>query len=73
VASWAISPDIEHARDSGKPIVALESAVITHGLPKAAAMDAVRRQWVACAEAGATPAVVAVFEGALRVGLSLDD
>src|ERR1700693_4273014 len=36
-------------------------------------MEAVRRQWVACAEAGATPAVVAVFDGALRVGLSLDD
>jgi pseudouridylate synthase len=69
----AISPDIEHALGSGKPVVALESAVITHGLPKAAAMDAVRRQWVACAEAGATPAVVAVFDGMLRVGLSLDD
>lgn len=68
-----MSPDLEHALEGGKPIVALESAVITHGLPKAAAMDAVRRQWVACAEAGATPAVVAVFEGALRVGLSLDD
>jgi len=73
VASLAISPDVEHALGGGKPVVALESAVITHGLPKAAAMDAVRRQWVACAEAGATPAVVAVFEGALRVGLSLDD
>ncbi len=36
-------------------------------------MDAVRRQWLACAEAGATPAVVAVFDGALRIGLSLDD
>jgi len=73
VAALTISPDLDHALESGKPIVALESAVITHGLPKAAAMDAVRRQWVACAEAGATPAVVAVFEGALRVGLSLED
>jgi pseudouridine-5'-phosphate glycosidase len=68
-----ISADLQHAIESRKPIVALESAVITHGLPKAAALDAVRRQWVACAEAGATPAVVAVFDGALRVGLSLDD
>jgi pseudouridine-5'-phosphate glycosidase len=68
-----LSADLEHAIESGKPMVALESAVITHGLPKAAAMEAVRRQWVACAEAGATPAVVAVFDGALRVGLSLDD
>jgi pseudouridine-5'-phosphate glycosidase len=68
-----ISPELQHALESGKPIVALESAVITHGLPKASAIDAVRRQWVVCAEAGATPAVVAVFDGALRVGLSLDD
>jgi len=69
----SLSADLERAIESEKPIVALESAVITHGLPKAAAMDAVRRQWVACAQAGATPAVVAVFDGALRVGLSLDD
>ena len=68
-----LSADLEHAIESGKPVVALESAVITHGLPKPATMDAVRRQWVACAEAGATPAVVAVFGGALRAGLSLDD
>ena len=73
MAQLTISADLQHAIETGKPIVALESAVITHGLPKAAALDAVRRQWVACAEAGATPAVVAVFDGALRVGLSLDD
>jgi pseudouridine-5'-phosphate glycosidase len=36
-------------------------------------MDAVRRQWDACVKAGATPAVVAVFEGELRVGLSIDE
>jgi pseudouridine-5'-phosphate glycosidase len=73
VALLRISAEVEHALESGKPVVALESAVITHGLPKAAAMDAVRRQWVACTDAGATPAVVAVFDGALQVGLSLAD
>jgi pseudouridine-5'-phosphate glycosidase len=57
---------------SGAAVVALESAVITHGLPKPAAMDAVRRQWDACEKAGATPAVVAVFDGELRVGLTID-
>jgi pseudouridine-5'-phosphate glycosidase len=58
---------------SGAAVVALESAVITHGLPKPAAMDAVRRQWEAVEKANATPAVVAVFEGELRVGLTIDD
>jgi pseudouridine-5'-phosphate glycosidase len=73
VAALTISPDLKRALEGGKPVVALESAVITHGLPKAAAMEAVRRQWEACVESGAMPAVVAVFDGALRVGLTLDD
>lgn len=47
--------------------------MITHGLPKAAAMDAVRRQWEVCEKAGATPAVIAIFDGELRVGLTLDE
>ena len=68
-----ITPAVRESMASGVPVVALESAVITHGLPKAAAMNAVRRQWEACAKAGATPAVVAIFDGALRIGLSLDE
>ena len=54
------------------PVVALESAVITHGLPGPAALEAVRRQSDACEQGGAVPAVVAVFEGTLHIGLSLD-
>jgi len=73
VGSLSIAPSIRQATAAGAPIVALESAVITHGLPRAAAMDAVRRQWDACAKLGATPAVVAVFESCLRVGLSLEE
>src|SRR2546428_624318 len=72
VTSLAIAPPVRDAIASGAAVVALESAVITHGLPKAAAIDAVRRQWEACEKANATPAVVAVFGGELRVGLSLD-
>ena len=52
-------------------MVALESAVITHGLPRDAALDAVARQWAACQTAGAVPAVVAVYQGHLVVGLTL--
>ncbi len=62
---------IRAALQSGKAVIALESAVITHGLPKHAAMEAVRRQWEASEKMGATPAVVAVFDGSLRVGLTL--
>ena len=73
VGSLSIAPSIRQAMAAGAPIVALESAVITHGLPRAAAMDAVTRQWDACTKLGATPAVVAVFESCLRVGLSLEE
>jgi pseudouridine-5'-phosphate glycosidase len=73
VAAVTIAPDVDRALKSGKAIVALESAVITHGLPKPSAIEAVKRQWAACEEAGAIPAVVAVFDGQLRVGLTLDE
>jgi len=71
VTALAIARTVRDALASGGAVVALESAVITHGLPKSAALDAVRRQWDMCQKAGATPAVVAVFQGELRVGLSL--
>src|SRR5439155_1577446 len=73
VTSLTIAPAVRDAVASGAAVVALESAVITHGLPKAAAMDAVRQQWAACMKANVTPAVVGVFEGQLRVGLTIDE
>jgi pseudouridine-5'-phosphate glycosidase len=73
VGALTIAPAVRDAIAAGAAVVALESAVITHGLPKPAAIDAVRRQWEACEKAGATPAVVAVFDGTLRVGLTLDE
>ena len=73
MSALTIAPAVRDAIASGAAVVALESAVITHGLPKPAAIDAVRRQWEACEKAGATPAVVAVFDGTLRVGLTLDE
>jgi pseudouridylate synthase len=73
VSALTIAPAVRDAIAAGAAVVALESAVVTHGLPKPAAIDAVRQQWEACEKAGATPAVVAVFEGTLRVGLTLDE
>src|SRR3989441_8542066 len=73
VSSLEVAPTIHDALAAGGAVVALESAFITHGLPKAAAMEAVARQWEACTKHGATPAVVAVFEGRLRVGLTMEE
>jgi pseudouridine-5'-phosphate glycosidase len=68
-----VAAQVRKAIAADSPVVALESAVITHGLPKAAAMDAVRRQWKACETAGAIPVVVAVFDGGLQAGLTLEE
>src|SRR2546423_13718469 len=48
VSSLDVASAIRDAITAGTAVVALESAVTTHGLPKAAAMDAVGRQWDAC-------------------------
>src|SRR2546430_17649009 len=45
VSSLDVAATIREAITAGAAVVALESAVITHGLPKAAAMEAVERQW----------------------------
>jgi pseudouridine-5'-phosphate glycosidase len=73
VTALAIAPEVQRALAGSKPIVALESAVITHGLPGPAALEAVERQVAACQKVGALPAVVAVFDGTLRIGLSSDE
>lgn len=57
---------------AGRPVVALETAVLTHGLPKPAGLEAIARQQAAVSAAGAWPAVVAVWEDALTVGLVRD-
>src|SRR5256886_11247676 len=56
VSSLEVAPTIHDALAAGGSVVALESAVITHGLPNAAAMEAVARQWGARAKQGVTPA-----------------
>ena len=68
-----VAPAVAQAIASGSAVVALESAVITHGLPQKAALEAVRRQSDACERAGALPAIVGVYERALRVGLSFEE
>lgn len=72
MAALKIAPEVARALKNGEPVVALESAVITHGLPPAAAIEAVKRQSAACEKAGAVPAVVAVWDAILQIGLSLD-
>ena len=65
-----ISPDVQSALASGRPVVALESTLITHGFAAPLNLEAARRAESAVRAGGAEPATVAVSNGRLLVGLT---
>ncbi|WP_068114719.1 pseudouridine-5'-phosphate glycosidase [Tropicimonas marinistellae] len=65
-----LSPEVAAASAAGKPIVALESTIITHGMPWPQNLDTAQRVEAAVRDAGAVPATIAVLDGTLHVGLS---
>ncbi|PWR03422.1 pseudouridine-5-phosphate glycosidase [Meridianimarinicoccus roseus] len=68
-APLAFSPEVTAARDAGAPIVALESTIITHGMPWPDNLEMARTVEQAVRDAGATPATIAVQDGHLQIGL----
>jgi pseudouridine-5'-phosphate glycosidase len=68
--SFAIAPEIRIALDLGAPIVALESTVITHGLPRPQNLGLARDMEKQVRDSGATPAIVALLDGKICIGLS---
>jgi pseudouridine-5'-phosphate glycosidase len=64
-----IGEEAEAALRAGRAVVALESTVISHGLPRPQNLETARRLEQAVREAGAVPATVAVLGGRLCVGL----
>lgn len=64
-----LSPDVAAALEAKQPVVALESTIITHGLPKPQNLDVARQIEDVVRDAGAVPATVAVLDGTLCVGL----
>ncbi|MET0626734.1 MAG: pseudouridine-5'-phosphate glycosidase [Pyrinomonadaceae bacterium] len=64
-----LSEEVEAALGEGRAVVALESTVISHGLPRPQNLETARRLEQAVREGGAVPATVAVLGGRLRVGL----
>ena len=62
-------PQVKDALDNGRPVVALESTVITHGLPYPQNVETALAMEAAVREGGATPATIAVLGGRLTVGL----
>lgn len=67
-----ISPSVASALAVGKPVVAFESTVIAHGLPRPQNLETARRLEKVVKDAGATAATIAVLDGKLAVGLNED-
>jgi len=65
-----ISPEVKRALDYGKPVVALESTIISHGMPFPENVETALRVEEAVRSRGATPATIAVLDGKLKAGLS---
>ncbi len=63
------SDAVAQARRAGHPLVALESTIITHGMPAPHNLDTARRAEATVRDNGAVPATIAVLEGRLHIGL----
>ena len=66
------SAEVAAARAAGTPIVALESTIITHGMPFPQNIQTARIVEQDVRDGGATPATIAVMNGALHIGLEAD-
>lgn len=64
------SPEVEAARASGAAIVALESTIITHGMPFPQNVETARKVEAEIRAQGAVPATIAVLDGVLHIGLT---
>lgn len=64
------APDVAAAKAAGAPIVALESTIITHGMPYPQNVETARLVESDIRAAGATPATIAVMNGTLHIGLT---
>jgi pseudouridine-5'-phosphate glycosidase len=65
-----VSPEIAEAVAAGEPVVALETTVVTHGLPAPLGVQTAAAMQQAVRDAGAVPALIGIFEGKVRVGLA---
>jgi pseudouridine-5'-phosphate glycosidase len=64
-----IAPEVADALAGGRPVVALESTLIAHGLPQPRNLEVAHELEAAVRDAGALPATIAVVDGLARVGL----
>jgi pseudouridine-5'-phosphate glycosidase len=72
-ANFTVSHEISRALNLPLPIVALESTVVTHGLPRPQNLSLAHDMEAAVREEGAIPATIGVLRGKIRIGMSEPD
>ena len=65
-----ISPEVKAALEEGKPVVALESTIISHGMPYPKNVETALEVERIVREGGTVPATIAILGGKLKVGLT---
>ena len=69
----SVSPEVQEALASGKPVVALESTIISHGMPYPQNVETALSVEKIIRDAGAIPATIAIIKGKITVGLTPDE
>jgi pseudouridine-5'-phosphate glycosidase len=69
-SALVFSPEVATALASNSPIVALESTIISHGLPRPSNLNVAREVEAIVREHGATPATIAILDGVVHIGLT---
>ena len=68
-----VSPEVQQALANGKPVVALESTIISHGMPYPKNVETAMLVEKTIRDNGAVPATIAIIGGRLKAGLSPDE
>lgn len=68
-----VHPTVQTALHDTKPVVALESTIITHGMPFPQNLEIAQNVEATVKENGATPATIAILDGRLKIGLSTNE
>jgi pseudouridine-5'-phosphate glycosidase len=69
----SVAPAVHEALAAGRGVVALESTIITHGMPYPQNLEMARRVEAEVVAQGAVPATIAIMDGKFRVGLEAED
>ncbi len=67
------SKEVQNALDNNKPIVALESTIISHGMPYPQNVQMAEKVEQIIREEGAVPATIAIMDGKIKIGLEKED